>query len=181
MFIAHSRVLDLPIQVARPRLESLVGGGGVSRCAQTAYATGIAGVIRVGPLGDVPGAAKLVRIQFLEPVQRDDGVTLAMRWEAVGPAGGLFPVLDADISLTREGEQATRLALVGSYRPPLGWLGAGLDRAVLRRVAMATIRALLRDIGLCLARSPAPAAESAQADRRAGLVPGPLAEPEASW
>src|SRR5262245_53851811 len=179
MFIAHSRVLDLPIQVARPRLVGLVGGGGVARSAEAAYASGIAGLIRVGPLGDVPGAAKLVRIQFLEPVHRDDGLTLAMRWEAVGPAGGLFPVLDADISLTREGEQATRLALVGSYRPPLSWFGAGLDRAVLRRVAMATIRALLRDVARTLAGGSAP--EAAQPDRRGGLFPAPLAEPEASW
>jgi len=39
--------------------------------------------------------------------------------------GGLFPVLDADITLTPAGEQTTRLALAGVYRPPLGRLGEG--------------------------------------------------------
>ena len=39
-----------------------------------------------------------------------------------------------------------RVALAGCYRPPLGRLGAGLDRAVLSRVATATIRALLRSV-----------------------------------
>jgi hypothetical protein len=38
------------------------------------------------------------------------------------------------------------LTLNGCYRPPLGRLGSGLDRAVLHRIAAATIRALLRGI-----------------------------------
>jgi hypothetical protein len=176
MFIADSRVLGLPVHAAQPRLENLVRSGSVSSSAAAAYASGIARVIRVGPFGDVPGAAKLVRVQFTDARYHEAGMTLGMRWEALGAAGGLFPVLDADISLTSEGE-TTRLALVGSYRPPFSWLGAGLDRALLRRVAMATIRALLRDVARSLAD---PRAAQAQADRRAGLAPAPLAEPETS-
>lgn len=177
MFVTRSQVLALPIEAAQPRLANLVGSGGISRSAEAAYAGGLAGVIRVGPLGDVPGAAKLVRVQFLEPAYRDDGMTLAMRWEAVGATGGLFPVLDADISVTREGDQTTRLALVGSYRPPFSWLGAGLDRALLRRVAAATIRAMLKDVARALVSPPLP---HAQAQGQVGLVPAPLAEPETS-
>jgi len=48
--------------------------------------------------------------------------------------------------LMAEGTEKTRVMLNGCYRPPLGRLGAGLDRAVLHRVASATIRALLRSI-----------------------------------
>jgi hypothetical protein len=33
---------------------------------------------------------------------------------------GLFPALDADITLTPAGEDATVLRLAGAYRPPLG-------------------------------------------------------------
>src|SRR5215472_9268650 len=104
MFIAHSRLLDLPLSSAQARLASLVGDGGVWRSAETAYASGIAPVIRVGPFGDIPGATKLVRIQFTDPRYRDGGMTLGMRWEATGTAGALFPVLDADLSLASEGE-----------------------------------------------------------------------------
>ena len=43
--------------------------------------------------------------------------------------------------------------LDGCYRPPLGRLGTGLDRAVLHRVASATIRALLHSIAGELAES----------------------------
>jgi hypothetical protein len=155
MFIAHSRLLDLPVSTAQARLSEVIGDGGVWRSAQTAYASGIERVIRVGPFGDVPVMAKLVRVQLLDPRHRDDGATLAMRWEAIGTAGTLFPVLDADLSLTSEGEHATRLAVVGTYRPPFAWLGAGLDRALLHRVATATIRALLRDLARVLTAPPA--------------------------
>jgi hypothetical protein len=47
----------------------------------------------------VPGASKLVRVSLLEPVPRDDTVRQALRWEATGIMGGLFPVLDADLTL----------------------------------------------------------------------------------
>jgi hypothetical protein len=52
-------------------------------------------------------------------------------------------------------DHVARLALIGSYRPPFGWLGAGLDHALLHPAAMATIRALLRDIAAGLAEPPA--------------------------
>jgi hypothetical protein len=77
--------------------------------------------------------------------------TVWLRGEATGPAGGLFPVLDADLQLRPEGLEKARLTLNGCYRPPLGRVGSGLDRAVLHRVAAATIRALLRGIADILA------------------------------
>jgi hypothetical protein len=101
-------------------------------------------------------------------------MTVGMRWEATGLTGGLFPVLDADISLAPDGEQKTRLALIGAYRPPLGHFGAGLDRAILNRVATATIRALLRSVADALT-SPEAAAENRdrndQKSRPADLAP----------
>ncbi len=66
-----------------------------------------------------------------------------MRWETVGLTGGLFPVLDADISVAAEGNGRTQMTLTGVYRPPFGALGAGLDRVLMHRVAAATIRALM--------------------------------------
>jgi hypothetical protein len=46
-----------------------------------------------------------------------------LRWNAIGPGGRLFPALDANITLTAHGEQATWLRLAGAYRPPLGAAG----------------------------------------------------------
>ncbi len=102
-------------------------------------------------------ASKLVSVRFLEPVPREDVVVLPLRWEATGVTGRLFPVLDADLTITPAGAGQTLITLNGAYRPPLGGIGAGLDRAMLRRVAAATIRALLTRIADALA-SPAPAA-----------------------
>ena len=57
-----------------------------------------------------------------------------------GPGSRLFPVLDADLTLTPAAEHAALLTLAGTYRPPLGSLGAGPDRLLLHRVAEATVR-----------------------------------------
>ena len=102
--------------------------------------------------------SKLVEVHFLEVVARGESAVLALRWEATGPGSGLFPALDADIWLTPAGEHSTRLSLAGVYRPPLGALGAGLDKAVFHRVADATVRSLLARVAGALIRAQEPAA-----------------------
>jgi len=140
MFAAHQ--LDLPIgfAAARDKLARLAEDGGLRGASQRSYDGGVDHLLRVGPV------SKLVRISFLAPVYSDDAMSLGLRWEATGITGGLFPVLDANITATRAGQQTTKLTLVGSYRPPLGPLGAGLDKAILNQVGAATMRALLEDV-----------------------------------
>ena len=106
-------------------------------------------LLRVGPLGDLPGASRLVRVQFLEPVYREDAITVSVRWETVGVTGGLFPV-DAEIKRSAEGSQGTRVALTGCYRPPFGALGARLDRMLMHTVATLTLRSLLTRLASAL-------------------------------
>ena len=140
MFAAHQLELPVSLAVAQARLASLAEQGGLRGASLQSYEGGVEHLVRTGPI------PKLVRIRFLAPVYRDNGMSLGLRWEATGVAGGLFPVLDADITVTRSGEQTTTLALIGTYRPPLGALGATLDKAILNQVAAATMRALLRDV-----------------------------------
>jgi hypothetical protein len=71
---------------------------------------------------------------------------LTLRWEATGFGGGLFPALDADITLSPAGSQECTLAIDGAYRPPLAALGASLDKVLLHRVAQSTVRSLLRRV-----------------------------------
>jgi hypothetical protein len=99
---------------------------------------------------------------------------MAMRWEATGLTGRLFPALDANITLTPEGGQATRITLTGVYRSPLGALGAGLDRALLRHVATATIGSLLTRMSEAL-EGPAPEPDKAGAP--GWWQPGPQTAP----
>ena len=166
MFIAHELELGVGFRDAQARLVNLACGEWLSGASQEAYEGGLAGLTRVGPFGDVSGVSKLVRVRFLDPIYGDDLTRLGLRWEATGVTGGLFPVLDANITLTPTGERATRLALTGCYRPPFGRLGAGLDRIVLNRIATGTLRALLQQVGDALA-APRPAAEP-----RAGTAGG---------
>jgi hypothetical protein len=134
--------------------------------------------MRVG----VGGLSKLVRMQVRELARTDRSAGLAIRWEATGPGDGLFPVLDADIRLAPGGERATLLTMAGSYRVPLGALGEALDRAILHRVAAATIRSFLAKLAVQIAGRPGVGeaaahnpAEPAGGDSQRGQGPSPAA------
>jgi len=117
MFVGDEMPVQVSTVAAAARLANLTGGGSLLRVSHAAWDEGI---VRVGPAGPVPGLSKLVHVQFLPPVQQGAVTVLALRWEATGPAGGLFPVLDANVILVPDGEQATLLGLEGAYRPPAG-------------------------------------------------------------
>jgi hypothetical protein len=158
MFLSDQRMLTIGISAAQARLANLAHDGWLGEASEAAYQGGIDHLPRVGPLGDWPGLSRRVRVQFLDPVDRDNSVTIGMRWETVGFTGGLFPVLDANITLTTEGEEGTLMTLTAVYRPPLGALGAGLDRVLLHRVAAATVHSLMTSMARALeGTAPAPA------------------------
>jgi hypothetical protein len=147
VFIGTEIRLEVGLAAARARMADLADGGlleGVSQHAYDAWTTGLA---RVGPLGATPGVSRLVQVHIRALEPHGDSATWAMRWQATGAAGSLFPALDADIRLSPAGQDATILAVSGVYRPPLGGLGAGLDRVVMNRIARASIRAFARQLG----------------------------------
>jgi hypothetical protein len=51
--------------------------------------------------------------------------------------------MDADLEVAPLGDGLTQLAISARYEPPLGALGRAIDRAVLHRVAEATIKDFL--------------------------------------
>jgi hypothetical protein len=161
MFVGQETILDMPYPAARARLASLARAGWLDTASGQAYSDGRAATIRVGPFGPVLGASKLVRVRLVEPAAHDHIAVLPLRWEATGPAGRLFPVLDADITLMPAGEQ-TKLALTGSYRPPLDGIGATLDKIALHHLATATISSLLRQIAHALTHEHPPAPQLRQ-------------------
>jgi len=178
MFVTQALTIELGYRAAQARFTNLLRGNWLAAVSEAAYDDGLTGVLRVGPA--TPVAAKLVQVRFLDPVYRGDVMTVGLRWEATGPAGSLFPVLDADIAISPGGEKGTpaaqqpaRLALTGAYRPPLGRLGARLDQAVLHRIATATMRQLLGGVAETIT-NPATAGQAAE-----GTSPAmrPLPEP----
>lgn len=150
MFVGDEVRLDTGFAVARERLVQLSGSGLLRSTSEEAYDLGTAGLARVG----LPGVSKLVQVQARDLASTERSVGLALRWEATGPGGGLFPVLDADLILVGQGERSCVLAMSGVYRPPLGALGQALDRAILHRVAAATIRDFLAQLAARIADSP---------------------------
>lgn len=164
MFVGDEVVLEVGFVAAQARLANLTRGSLLS-ASKDAYGEGISGLARVGPLGSAPGLSRLVEVHVRDLATSDHSAGLALRWEATGPGGQLFPALDADLVLRSAGGQATSLTLVGAYRPPLGALGAGLDRAILHRVAAATIRSFLNWVADAIVR---PAGAAAPAGEVAG-------------
>jgi hypothetical protein len=153
MFVRDEVPIDVGFEVARERLARL--DSWFLTASDHAYGEGIAGLARIGP---TPGMSRLAEIRFQSLAAENGRAGLALRWEARGPGGRLFPVLDADLTLTPAGENAALLTLAGAYRPPLGSLGAELDRLVLHRVAEATVRNFLERVATALAH---PAADPA--------------------
>jgi hypothetical protein len=156
VFFAEQARVGLPLDTAAVRLANLTRGGGLAGASHRAYRDGTEAVLRVGPLGDVPGLAKLVRVRFLDPAWSQRGMTVGFRWEAAGGATAVFPVLDADLVLSPVSAGTCALACSGVYRPPFGRVGAAADRAVMSRVAAATIRGLLQHLAAEMA-TPSPA------------------------
>ncbi len=142
MFVSDEIVLPVALGVAVARLANLSSSDTFSAASGTAWDTGIA-VISVGPS---PAVSRLVTVRFGDLAASADSARLAFRWEVTGPGASLFPALDADITLTAAGVERTLLKLDGAYRPPLGSIGAGLDRALLHHVAAVTIRAFVTRI-----------------------------------
>jgi hypothetical protein len=162
MFTSQELIVEARFAAARQLLARMVADGGLTGVSRDAYNGALTRLIKVGPFGDTPGISKQVQVRLIGPVQRDGTTTLWLRWEATGPAGGLFPVLDADLQLRPEGLEKARLTLNGCYRPPLGRLGLRLGPGDLAPY--------------CRSDDPRPAARHCRHSRRARTYARPLPE-----
>jgi hypothetical protein len=154
VFIDGEVPLGVSLEDARQKLACLALSGMLASASEDAYGEGVTELVRVGPLGAGPVTSKLVEVRFRNLLEHGDEAGLAVRWEATGASGALFPALDADVTVTPADGQSAMLRLAGSYRPPLGALGTALDRALLHRIATATIRTFLNRIAAAIDHSP---------------------------
>jgi hypothetical protein len=86
--------------------------------------------------------ARTVEVEFAAGVYAGTKAIFPFRWSASGP-GGVFPALDADLEVAPLGVGCTQLSISARYVPPLGKVGKVIDRAVLSRVAEATLKDFL--------------------------------------
>lgn len=150
MFVNVEMRAEVSATAAAARLANLITGSSLIHSSQHAWGEGLA---RVGPL---PGLSRLERVRLLQLDPHGATTRLGLRWEATGLTGPMLPVLDANLTLAPDGDQATRLGLQGVYGLPGGHLGADLDRAMLHCIADATIRSFLSQIAVAIA-DPVPA------------------------
>jgi hypothetical protein len=150
MFLRYFIELPLPTQAVEqallaspatwlPRLADQAGILGEDLLAE----------VGLGPAGR--GLRKRVQVELGQVVHHPSRTTLAMTWQPTG-AGALFPVLEADLEIGALGAHRTQLALSASYRPPLGSVGRAIDRALLHRVAEATVKDFLDQVGVAIQR-----------------------------
>jgi hypothetical protein len=166
MFVGGEVLLDVSLDVARVRLASQVRSGSLLTASQDAYAVGFGALPGDGLPGSGLALSRLVEVKVREPVRHGDSMVAALRWEAIGPHGELFPVLDANLTLVPAGVESTMLRLAAAYRPPPDAVGARLDRPALDRVAAATVWEFVSRVGTAIT-SPAPATGDQRPDAEA--------------
>lgn len=151
VFVGDEVLLQASFGATHARLVALIRAGALVTASRDAYAEGVADPAAAGRLTPAAGHDRLANVKLGEPVTHGDSVAVALRWEAVGPDGALFPVLDADIRLTPAGDHAICLRLDGAIRPPPGCLRP--DRAIVRRMADATARCFLDRVAAAIVQS----------------------------
>lgn len=134
MFIHYSTHVPVGLAEVEKRIDRLRSD--LKEWADIAYREGENLRSKVGP---IEGLAKSVSLEIgLAEIHRS-GLVYPIKWTASG-ASALFPELNADLALSQMGSSMTALALDGTYEPPLGLVGRMADRAILGRIADATVR-----------------------------------------
>jgi hypothetical protein len=100
----------------------------------------------VGFAVDTRRIDKRVEIELGAVTRTPSKTVLPMTWRATRPEG-LFPQLDADVEVALLGANRTQLSVSARYRTPMGAVGRMLDRALLHRVAEATVKDFLDRVG----------------------------------
>jgi hypothetical protein len=145
MFIRYFVELPLSFEEAEERLLRAPGEW-VPGLAQAAEAKGeqLLTEVGFGPPGRRIG--KQVLIELGTPVTFPSKTVLPMSWRPIG-AEGLFPELEADVEVASLGASRSQLSISARYQPPWGAIGRAIDRALLHRVAEATLKDFLDRVG----------------------------------
>ncbi len=151
VFAVREVTVRAPFGAAGHRLAVFVSDGALRLASEAAYRDGL----DAGQLTEPGDSAKLARVLCGRPVQRGSTLRVPLRWEVMAPAGELFSVLDADLTLSSDGDGRTRMRLDGSYRPPFSPGGRVPDQAGLSRITAASLCYLLDNLADAIA-DPAP-------------------------
>lgn len=93
-------------------------------------------------LGEDRRVEKQVEVGVGEAYRIPAKTLIPITWTAT-ETGRLFPSLEADLELAALGARRSQLSISARYKPPLGLVGRAIDRALMHRVAEATIKDFL--------------------------------------
>ncbi len=147
MFVRYFVDLAIPFEAADQALAS----DPQSWIPGLAVATGEHGtrlLAEVG-FGATVRVHKRVEVQVGEPVRLPAKTIVPIRW-STGAERSPLPAMEGDLELAPFGPRVTQLAMSGRYLPPLGAVGRAIDRALLNRVAEATVRDFVRRVAAAL-------------------------------
>jgi hypothetical protein len=164
-FIGDHVLLDVGFAAARSRLGQLAGGGVLLGASEHAYGETITSLAEPG---SAAGASQLAGVSPGDITEEPSMARLPVHWEATTGHGTLFPALDADLTLTPAGDQATVFALTGVFRPPPGMADADLDHQIVCWFAAAAIRVFLARLAAALVHPSGSPKLPARPDRRDG-------------
>ena len=117
----------------------------LSPLASAATEDGEALRMRIGPSWAAGIVTREVSVTLGPWRPRGDAISRSLAWRA-SELQSLFPLLEGDIELAPIGEEGSRISLAVVYTPPLGGMGALVDRAVLHRVAASTVRSFISKV-----------------------------------
>ncbi len=117
--------------------------------------------------GDEIHIARQVTIDLGAPLHLPTKTVLPLRWTATG-ISGLFPSLEADLEIAPLGQARCQLSMSARYVPPLGAVGRVIDRALLFRIAEATIKNFLDQVRDGISRAVGLEHEGSAAGQPAG-------------
>ena len=149
MFVYYFVHVGAPFGTVEPSALAMVVG--FDEFAEKAYRSGEEIRARIGIGGDPPLLAKTVRLEAGVPLRGDQQTAVPLTWEATGTPD-LFPRMEADLVIAALGPELTQLSLRGTYRPPLGHIGHVLDRALLHRIAEASVKTFVDGIAAALVK-----------------------------
>ena len=112
------------------------------RLARDSEREGGALLTEVGVRAEGERSEQRAEVKFGEALRLPAKTILPMRWKP-SSAWPLFPELEADLEVASLGPSRTQLSVNARYTPPLGRLGSVIDRALLHRVAEATVKDFL--------------------------------------
>jgi hypothetical protein len=144
MFVRYFIELDLPAALAE---EALLGSpeDWIPGIAVGAQARGERLLTEVG-FGEGKRIERLVVVDVSPPIRVETKVILPLTWRPASDSG-LFPALEGDVELAALGPARSQLSMTARYTPPFGLLGRVADRALLHRVAEATVKDFVDRVG----------------------------------